>query len=146
MKLFVDTRQKKDKHLNIEQYCRDNNITAVQKCLLVGDYMLENGKIAVDTKQSLQELANDLYADKLAFNKKYKKCYTQNIKLVVLVEEPIKKISELIAWRSKHTKISGRFLVDLISDLQMSYGISFKFCEKSQTGKVLIDLLQGVGI
>lgn len=143
MKLLVDTRQKKSKHLNIERYCSENNITIIPQCLNVGDYMLENGNISVDTKQSLLELANDLYLDKLSFNKKYKKCYKEKIKLIVLIEEPIKSIKELLSWQSKHTKVNGRFLFDMINDLKLSYGIDFKFCDKKHTGEYLIKLLKG---
>lgn len=127
--------------MNIERYCRENNITMIPKCLNVGDYMLENGTIAVDTKKDLGELANDLYRDKLAFNKKYKKCYQDNVKLVVLVEEEIKSLSQLVSWKSNHTKINGRFLIDMITDLKVSYGIKFCFCDKKHTGENLMKIL-----
>lgn len=143
MKLFVDTRQKKGKHLNIERYCSENKITMIPKCLSVGDYMLENGSIAVDTKQSLLELAKDLYSDKKSYNKKYKKCFNENIKLVVLIEEPIKTMKELVGWQSKKTKINGRALIDMMLRLNVSYGVGFKFCDKKETGNVLIGILKG---
>ena len=140
MEILCDTRQKKGKHLNIERYCSEHNITMIPYCLSVGDYMLKGGNIAVDTKQSIVETANDLYADKKSFNKKYKKCYKQNIKLYVLIEE---KVKDLRCWTSKVTKISGRFLLELMHDLEISYGVCFVFCDKQDTGKILIDLLKG---
>lgn len=50
---------------------------------------------------------------------------------------------ELCEWKSKHTKINGRMLLDLIHTLQISYGIKFKFCNKKDTGRVLVELLKG---
>lgn len=107
--------------------------------------MLPDGKISVDTKQSIDELANDLYRDKQAFNKKYKKCLQDGIKLIVLVEEPIKSLNELVVWKSKHGKISGRYLLDLINTVQLSYGVEFRFCDKRKVGECIIELLQGGG-
>lgn len=104
--------------------------------------MFPNGKISIDTKQSLEELANDLYRDKLEFNKKYKKCWQDKIKLIVLVEEPIKSLNELVNWKSKHGKISGRFLLELMNTVRISYFVDFKFCDKHDVGKTVISLLQ----
>ena len=151
--MVQDAREKKGKHKNIEDYCANINLPIIRKMLNVGDYVLatmENGcikhinNISVDIKGGgLQELANDLYADKLAFNKKYKKCYKENIKLVVLIEEKVNTLKELMCWNSKHTKITGRYLLELINDLKLSYGIKFQFCDKNQTGEILIKLLKG---
>ena len=70
MILIQDSREKTGKHKNIENYCKENNITLTRKKLDVGDYMFPCGKISVDIKQDLEEIANDLYKDKKAFNKK----------------------------------------------------------------------------
>jgi len=152
MILIEDTRQKESKHDNIKAYCDMNNIVIVQKVLQVGDYMLgefkdyrykETGNISVDTKADIGELANDLYRDKISFNKKYSKCYHNNIKLVVLVEEEIKSMKELLSWTSKHTKINGRMLYNMIHTLKVSYGIRFMFCDKKDTCKNIIRILNG---
>lgn len=141
MILYEDTRQKAQKHNNIHDYCQKHNITIIPKYLNVGDYMLPNGTKACDTKASLIETANDLYRDKLAFNKKYKKCLKDGIKLIVLVEEPIKSKADLVKWQNPHGKVSGRMLLDLINRLRLSYGVKFYFCHKKDTGKYLIKLL-----
>ena len=143
MVLIEDTRQQKNKHLNVHRYCQEHNIKIVPMCLNVGDYMLTNGNVAIDTKANIDELANDLFRDKKAFNKKYKKCYKDNIKLIVLVEEKIKTKKDLLAWKSQHSKINGRFLLEMINDLKISYGIDFYFCNKIETGEYLIRLLNG---
>lgn len=143
MIIIEDSRNKVGKHNNIFKYCKEHNIEIQRKVLNVGDYMFPQGTKAVDTKQSILELANDLYTDKLAFNKKYKKCLKDGIKLIVLVEEEIKTLSDLLSWKSNHSKINGRYLLDLIHTIRVSYNVDFIFCNKRDTGKVIIKLLKG---
>lgn len=143
MVLLQDFREKKGHHDSVEWYCKKNNITLRRVRLNVGDYMFEGGKISVDTKQSILELSNDLYRDKVSFNKKYKKCYQEGIKLIVLVEEKVKTLKELVSWQNNHTKIKGRFLLEMINDLRVSYGVEFCFCDKKDTGALVISLLKG---
>ena len=142
MILIEDSRNKIGKHDNIIRYCKDNGIEIQRKVLNVGDYMLPQGTKAIDTKANIDELANDLYRDKKDLNKKYKKCLHDKIKLIVLIEEPIKNLSELKSWKSQHSKINGRLLVDLIHTLQISYGIRFIFCHPKDTGAKILELLK----
>lgn len=143
MILVEDTRQKKGQHNNISDYCKKHNITIEQKCLQVGDYMFPNGKIAVDTKANIDELAADLHKDRKVYGKKYKKGLKAKIRLVVLIEEPIKNFEELSKWRSIHSKMTGRYLVDLIDEVEYSYNIKFYFCDKKHTGEMIIKILEG---
>ena len=141
MILLQDHREKNGHHKNIEKYCEENGIQIKRVRLNVGDYMLPDGKVSVDLKRDLSELASDLHRDRLEFNKKYKKCYHDNIKLIVLVEQPITKMSEIISWKSKHSRISGKYLFDMMYDLKISYGIEFKFCSRNETASIVMDLL-----
>lgn len=142
MILLQDCREKCGHHLNIEKYCKSHGIEIKRVRLNVGDYMFPNGKVSVDIKSGgLSELASDLHRDRLEFNKKYKKCYHDNIRLIVLVEQPITKMSEIISWKSKHSRISGKYLFDMMYDLKLSYGVEFKFCSKEETASMIIELL-----
>ena len=152
MILICDTRQKKNKHQNIDKYCKEHNIIMANKCLDVGDYMLgayENGRFfpignrSVDTKADVGEIANDLYRDKKSFNKKYKKCYEQGIQLYVLVEQEIKSLTDILSWSSPHSKISGKMLYDMIDRVRKSYGVKFVFCRKENVAQTIINILTG---
>lgn len=143
MILLQDQREKHGHHNGIEHYCAENNIEIKRVRLNVGDYMFPNGTISVDTKQSLQELANDLYRDKLALNKKYKKCLQDNVKLIVLVEEKIDSLEKIVKWRNPHGKMNGTQLLELMQRIKLSYGVEFVFCEKKEVGKTIIALLNG---
>lgn len=142
MILIEDTRNKIGKHNNIFAYCKKHNIEIRRQALNVGDYMLPNGKIAVDTKKDILELANDLYSDKLAFNKKYKKCLKDEIKLIVLTEEKPTDRKSLMSWKSERTRINGKFLCDMMFTIKLSYGVEFIFCDRKDTAKILIKLLK----
>ena len=143
MILIQDCREKRNKHNNIEFFCKENNIEIVRKKLDVGDYMFPCGKISVDIKQNCEELANDLYRDMKNLNKKYRKCYEQKIQLWVLIEEKVSNIEELSQWKSKHSRIDGRLLINMIHRLRVSYGIRFKFASKEESPKILLQILNG---
>ena len=150
MIIIQDFREKKGHHKEVEEYCEQNGIIMHRLNLRVGDYMLGDfangkyfpiGKVSIDTKQDLEELASDLHQDKLEFNKKYRKCFEDGIQLIVLVQQEVKTVKELISWKSRHSKITGRYLLELIDRLRLSYGIKFKFCDKKNVGKIVVDLL-----
>ena len=153
MILIEDTRQQKGKHNNVHKYCDSQGIEIYPLTLTVGDYMLgevQNDKVApignraIDTKFALIELAGDLSKDEQALDKKYRKCYEQGIKLIVLIEEPFGSIQEIASWKNPHGFVNGRKLLDKMHRLKMMYGIDFMFCDKKRTGETLIKLLKGV--
>jgi ERCC4-type nuclease len=143
MIILQDHREKVGKHSKLEYFLKQRGFTLKRVRLEVGDYMFPNGKTSVDIKSGgLEELANDLFRDSKELNKKYKKCYHNKIKLIVLTEEPIKDIEELKEWKSKHSKINGRFLLNMIHTIQISYGIRFIFCNPQDTGAKILELLK----
>lgn len=158
--MVQDAREKKSHHNNVEGYCKKLGIPIIRKMLNVGDYRLANldgngniaylNNIAVDVKGSgkgsdcgLLELANDLYRDKQSFNRKYRKCLKDKVKLIVLVEQEVKSLRELVSWKSTYTKITGRELLNMIETIRVSYGVDFRFCDKKNVGESVIALLQG---
>ena len=143
MEILQDCREKKNQHDLVEFYLREQGITLRRVRLEVGDYMFPRGRVSVDLKKDCEELASDLYRDKKEFNKKYKKCLNYNIKLFVLVEQPMNKMVDLISWKSTHSKMDGMFLLEMIHNIQISYGVRFVFCEKEKTGEILLKILKG---
>lgn len=144
MEILQDHREKKGQHDLVEQYLKQKGITLRRVRLNVGDYMFPNGKVSIDLKKDLDELASDLYRDKKEFNKKYKKCLQDGIKLIVLVEERVLNLNDLISWKSAHSRLNGRYLLDMIYTIQVSYGVKFMFCDKKETGKKILELLGAI--
>lgn len=143
MIILQDCREKKGQHNLVESTLKEKGYSLKRVRLNVGDYMFPNGKVSVDLKSGgVEELASDLYRDKLAFNKKYKKCLQDGIKLIVLVEEEIKSMQDLVNWKSKHSRINGSYLVEMIHTIKVSYGVRFVFCSPNKTPLRLLELLK----
>ena len=147
MVLLEDTRNKIDKHKNVRAYCEKHGIELVRECLDVGDYMLPDGKISVDTKKDLSELATNLLnpQDKKRFMREVKRAREQGIQLVVLCEHggKIKCLQDVVTWESAYSPVKGRALVDAMHRLTVSYGVKFEFCQKRSTGKRIVEILDG---
>ncbi len=150
MLIIQDQREKHGHHNSIIEYCKTHEIPLIRKRLEVGDYMLGEikcgkvvpiGKRSIDTKAHLSETAMDLYRDKVAFNKKYKKCLDNGIELYVLVEQEIKSLNDILSWSSPHSKISGKMLYDMIDRVRKSYGVKFVFCRKENVAQTIINIL-----
>lgn len=116
----------------------------VQK-LDVGDYMLEGGNITVDRKQNLDELARNLTnpKDHARFMKEVRRAKEQHLKLIVLCEcgGKVKTIPDVASWQSKHSPVSGRYLMERIYQTHISYGVEFLFCDKRSTPRRILELL-----
>lgn len=142
MIILQDCREKKGQHDLVESELKKQGYTLRRVRLNVGDYMFPNGKTSIDLKKNCEELAIDLHRDKLALNKKYKKCLKDGIKLIVLIEQPIKDLNDLLKWKSRHSRINGSYLVEMIHTIKVSYGVRFVFCSPQKTAQKLLELLK----
>lgn len=149
MVLLEDTRNKEGKHANVRRYCEKHGIEIVRQKLDVGDYMLPDGKVSIDTKENLDELARNLMNrnDASRFWREVRRSRAAGIKLVVLCEHggSIKSINDVAKWKSRYSQIHGRRLVDEMIRLEMSYGILWVWCDKRSTGKKIIEMLTKEG-
>lgn len=151
MKIIVDSREhwthpnSADTH--ISDYFDRHGIEWEVRKLDVGDYAIE-GKpnIAVDRKQSLEELSRNLTnkKDKSRFWNEVRRANKKGIKLVVLVEHggKICCVSDVANWKSKYSPVNGRYLVNEILRVHMAYSVDFFFCSKRSTAKKIIEILQ----
>lgn len=163
MILLCDTRQQEGKHKNIEQYCRNKNITMVRKKLDCCDYMLsedgENpfGNIGVDTKQDLMEICKDIMSsDHRRFRSQCIRAMQAGIKLIILVEElpPFGRVDlwEVPRWKSSNewhrygdpmTLVEPSALRRAMETMTKKYGVEFRFCTRRQSPQRLIKYLRG---
>lgn len=147
MVLLEDTRNKIGKHKNIHAYCNIHNIEIVRQCLSVGDYMLPDGNISVDTKSTLEEISQNLMnrSDSARFWREVRRAYQQGIQLVVLVESgpSVLTINDVPKWKSKYSKVTGRTIQTEMIRLEQAYGVRWVFCSKRSTAKRIIEILDG---
>ena len=147
----VDSREQwtqgRSNDTHISSYFDRHSIPYIVKCLNVGDYTYEGSRIAVDRKQNLEEVARNLTnkSDSSRFWREVRRAHQSGITLVVLVEHgpDIKTINDVAKWHSRWTGVSGRHLVDIMTRLELSYGVIWRFCSKRSTAKQIIEILKG---
>lgn len=140
---IFDSREKKNDH--VKAYFDKNAIPYKVAKLDVGDYMVEGGKVSIDRKQNLSELATNLMnrADKARFWWEVRRAREQGIKLIVLCEHggKVKNIQSVAQWSSPYSQVSGKDLMREIYRVHISYAVDFVFCSKRSTGKRIVELL-----
>lgn len=159
MILYEDSRQQDGKHRNIKAYCDKVGIEIVKQKLEVGDYMLDpvNGKISVDTKESILELSkNIMSSDHRRFRAECQKAKDLGVQLVFLVEE-VPNFGKIAYWEVPRWKSSNQFhrqgdpmtLVDprtlrkAMITMMLKYGCRFEFCTRRQSPARVIRILKG---
>lgn len=147
--LIEDTRNKIDKHRNVHEYCERHSVDIVRLKLDVGDYAFPGGRVSVDTKQNLEELARNLMnrSDSSRFWREIRRAYQSKIKLIILCEHggPIKSLQDVAKWKSKYGTASGRWMLNEMLRTERAYGVRWVFCQKKSTGKRIIELLSEEG-
>lgn len=157
MVLYEDSRQQEGKHKNIAQYCIRHRIELVRKKLDVGDYMLPDGKISVDTKQDMMEICKDVMSyDHRRFRAECIRAQETGIQLIVLIEEAIPygrvDMWNVPRWKSSNqwhrygdpmTMVSPKALKKALETMTAKYGVKFRFCTRRQSPERVIKYLKG---
>lgn len=169
MTIFEDTRNPISKHLNIHNYCDANGIKIERTKLFVGDYTLPtNQTICVDTKQDLQEVYGNVIQAHARFKAEVIRASSAGIRLIILVEQGgIKTLDDVPNWKNpraakwykiynaqkagKMLKIkisssppaSSPKLASIMHNLSERYGVEWQFCDKTETGKRIVEILGG---
>lgn len=149
------------KYINKEKY---GNIS-----LTVGDYMnADSAEYSVDRKFGMQEVYSCLMSGHERFRRECARAQTCEIKLIVLVEESgIKCIDDVANWQnprrtkwfqlnamhkaekclnrvqSKQPPASSETLMKSMKTMSERYGVEWRFCEKADTGRVIVEILSG---
>lgn len=151
MTIWVDSREKAHA---IEKILTEFNRQGVEHFvskLYVGDYMsLDNPRRVIDRKMSLSELYCNLCQDHKRFVAELSRAQAAGIELIILVEHggSIKTIEDVKNWNNPRLKVSpyawdGLRMYKTMLTVQGKYGVRFEFCTKAQTGKRIIEILNG---
>ncbi|WP_073992696.1 ERCC4 domain-containing protein [Parasporobacterium paucivorans] len=141
--------------------------------LWTGDYMsLDNPRVIIDRKQNLSEICANVCQGHDRFRRELVRAQEMGIKLIILIEHgpDIKSIDDVASWQNPRGKIripdkietdpagneywiaggwretnamTGETLAKVMQTQERKYGCEFEFCEKTQTGKRIIELLGG---
>ena len=166
MDIQIDSREKARAIRNIIKTFDESGVNHFSSKLLVGDYMnLDNPRLIIDRKQNLQELCGNVCQQHERFKRELIKAMEANIKLIVLVEHgpDIKSIEDVYFWQNprKHEvrrrvingkrekyvvsakAVDGNQLYKSLCTIRDRYNVRFEFCQKKDTGKRIIELLEG---
>lgn len=149
--LTVDSReqwtQERSTDTHIKDYFDRHGIAYEVRALEVGDYMYPDGKISVDRKHNLDEVARNLTnrSDSSRFWREVRRAYQQGIQLVILVESgpSVLSINDVPKWKSKYSPVSGRTVQSEMIRLEQAYSVEWQFCSKRSTAKRIIEILNG---
>lgn len=142
--LILDSREKKNQHI-IEYLITYKIPFRIQK-MDIADYMIEGKpKNVVDRKQNLDELIHNLFGkDKRRFYNEMRLAYENHVKVTIVCEHGsgITSVASVSRFQSKHSKITGQQLRAEIERVRLAYGVDFVFCEKWQTAKIILKILE----
>ena len=161
MIIQIDSREKaKAIQKIIEEFDRQGIKHPVSK-LMVGDYMnYDNPRVIVDRKQNLTEVCSNVCQDHDRFRRELVLAKENGIQLIILCEhgKDIKSLEDVIFWKNprseKRKKIDGKWqtvqtnamkgdvLYKILTTLEEKYGVRFEFCDKDETGKRIVELLE----
>ena len=149
MKLIEDSRQQAGKHELKHAYWVANGDDILRCKLPFGDYALPP-KVAVDTKENMSEIANNIGgAEHRRFRDECKLAQEYDCQLYVLVEntEGIRSLEDVARWINPRLQfspkaISGARLCRAMQTMQSRYGVRFLFCRPEEAAAIINRLLE----
>ena len=163
MIIQIDSREKARAIKNIVAEFDRRGINHPVSKLMVGDYMnYDNPRLIIDRKQNLSELCSNVCQDHERFRRELLLAQENEIKIIFLVEHGngincledviwwnnprrFKRVIDQVTgkWKEVETKaMQGETLYKILRTQERKYGCRFLFCDKKDTGKRIIELLE----
>lgn len=150
MTIQIDTREKARAIQQIKAEFAKQNIETITSKLYVGDYArIDNLTTVIDRKQNLNELAGNVIEKR--FHEEIKRAHEHDIRIIFLIEHgrDIRDLIDVLFWQNPRIKesprcISGEHLYKCMNTLSERYGVEWQFCQKRETGKRIIEILEGI--
>ena len=167
MHIRIDTREHKTEYARITKQFDALGVTYERQKVDEGDYMVpENPQLVIERKKDLQELCGNVTQQHERFRKELQRAKDKGIKMIILCEHGrgIETLVDVWFWenprRTDHKWItengkpkcvfipekkratSGKQLYQCLCTIQARYGVDIQFCEKSETGSKIVELLK----
>jgi len=147
MLIVEDTRQKDGKHENKHRYWDETGTAWIRSALPFGDYW-PVPKVAIDTKQDIQEVVANMCGaskEKQRFRKECQKAKAAGCKLIFLIEDKRYAVPEDLIGKQIYI-LNGQTIPGDQAYLAMRmheerYGVEFWFCDPAESGRVIKELL-----
>lgn len=152
--LIIDTREKANAIKPILNYFDSVGAEYMRSKLIVGDYMIfKNPTLVIDRKQNIDELANNCTNDHVRFKAELDTAVNLGVRLVILVEQDhyydrgkrieLNDIDDLMFWTSRYSTIRGEKVYRILASWCHKYPLSVRFCSKKDTGRKILEILEG---
>lgn len=149
MEILIDSREKQKAIQKILIEFDKQGIKHASSKLFVGDYQsLDNPRLVVDRKQNLSELVSNVCQQHERFRNELIRANDMGIKIIFLCEHggQIKTLEDVPKWTNPRLKqsslaMSGERLYRVLSAMASKYNTEFLFCDKRNTGKEIIRIL-----
>lgn len=149
--IIVDTREKMRAVVKILAEFDKQGVAYVRRALNFADYA-DPEKLpgtVIDRKQNLLEVAANCTTDRKRFVREIERCNRSGCHMVVLIEHGgrIRKLEDVIGWTNPRLKVSplavsGERLFKIMKAMEGYYHMEWQFCDKRQTGKKIIEILE----
>ena len=146
----IDTREKPRAIRRILADFDEAGVKYISSKLYVGDYQrLDNGLLVIDRKQNLAEIATNLTQQHERFRAELERAKTAKIRVIVLCEHggQIHTLEDVAEWKNPRLRespgaITGERMAKIMRTMSERYGVEWRFCDKRQTGKKILEILQ----
>lgn len=166
MTIQCDTREHKKEWERIKSQFDSIGVDYFRSKLWVGDYMnIDNPRLVIDRKKDLLELCCNVTQQHERFKAELVRAREKDIKIIILCEhgEGIESLTDVYFWHNPRLDIyewviqdghpakvpkfpkatEGSSLYKSLLTMRDTYGIEFQFCNQSETGCVITQLLGG---
>lgn len=168
--IYEDSRQQANKHEIKHAWWASHGVSTVRRKLDFGDYMADGSNVSVDTKRSIDEIAQNINGKSHArFKRECQRAQSEGHRLVILVEnrEGVRDYDSLRKWTNGHCvrcgerahgcnpretsskcpkhgtrkPIQGPRLAKAMQTMHARYGVEFMFCKPDESARIVCELL-----
>lgn len=151
MTIQIDSREHKWELARIQRQLTALGCKTIVSKLYVGDYQsLDNPRLVIDRKKDLLELCGNVTQQHERFQRELIKAQEAGIRLIILIEHggDIQSLEDVYFWDNPRLLQSpkattGKGLYKSLCTIRNRYNIRFEFCTKQETGKKIMELLDG---
>lgn len=142
MVCIIDSREQVNEH--IVGYLDSKGISHISRKLDSGDYSFQlddmtfEDEIVIEKKNSIDEIAGNMTADRQRFENEFLRCKSNGTKIFLLVENCSWQQIKAHDYRSK---MEPKALIASLLCWQVRYNITIIFCQPEQTGEMIYGIL-----
>lgn len=150
----IDTREKPRAIGKILKTFDDYGANYITSKMYVGDYcLLENPLVIIDRKQNISEIAGNATSGHGRMKRELERLDKMGGQMVFLIEQAryvdpngkhraINSLEDIMFWENPHGCVNGVQVYKVLDAWQHKHNISYRFCDKRSTGKIILEILQ----